>query len=75
MQPQEQDVFHSTCTSLPVGSLHPSHITLCIPAVSLSSEVTDADTPMMALGAACRAHGCQGEFRNAPVAPSRATQP
>lgn len=34
-QPQEQYVFHSTCTRLPVGSLHPRVTALsCIPAVT-----------------------------------------
>lgn len=72
-QPQEQDVFHSMCTCLPVGSLHPKVTPLsCIPAVSLPSGVTGADTPIPALGAVCRAHE---KFKHASVAPSHATQP
>lgn len=72
-QPQEQDVFHSMCTCLPVGSLHPKVTPLSrILAVSLPSRVTGADTPVPALGAACRAHE---KFKHTPVAPSHTTQP
>lgn len=68
--------FTPCAGAFPGGSPHP-RVTprSCIPAVSLPSGVTGADTPMLALGAACRVHGGREKFRQAPVAPSRATQP
>lgn len=75
MQQQEQDVFHSMCTCLPVGHCIPESQHSRVPTVSLPSRVTGAGTPMLALGAVCRAHGSWEKFRHTLTVPSHAAQP
>lgn len=62
-------------TCLPLGHCMPESQHSCVPAVSLPSGVSRADTPVLALGAVSRAHGSQEKFRHTPTVPSLAAQP